>query len=175
MQGSPLAELKDIHLPEPTSMWPPAYGWWILLAVVIGLIIALIIWQVRRWRSNLAKRQAIAELEMLTTNSENWPQHLHKLMRRLTVSYFPQENVAQLHGQHWVQFLMSQLKPNQYEKCQAELQSLVNAQYQPNADNLDIEKQKAAAKYWINQTLPPKQQKAANTPQPITNEVHSNV
>lgn len=28
-------QLRDIHLPDPVSAWPPAIGWWIVLALLI--------------------------------------------------------------------------------------------------------------------------------------------
>ncbi|MEX2365260.1 MAG: DUF4381 family protein [Pseudohongiellaceae bacterium] len=31
----PLSELADIHLPAAVSFWPPAIGWWILLALLL--------------------------------------------------------------------------------------------------------------------------------------------
>ena len=31
--------LRDIHLPEAIGLWPPAFGWWILVgAVLVGMV-----------------------------------------------------------------------------------------------------------------------------------------
>ena len=32
-----LPELRDIHLPESIPAFPPAYGWWVILAGIIFL------------------------------------------------------------------------------------------------------------------------------------------
>ena len=42
MNGSPdpLSELRDIHLPDPVSWWPPAPGWWIAVGIGFGLLAA---------------------------------------------------------------------------------------------------------------------------------------
>jgi hypothetical protein len=32
----PLAQLRDIQLPEPVGLWPLAWGWWALLLLVVG-------------------------------------------------------------------------------------------------------------------------------------------
>ena len=35
---NPLDQLRDIHLPEPISWWPPAPGWWILAVASCALL-----------------------------------------------------------------------------------------------------------------------------------------
>ena len=48
MENNSLADLKDIHLPAPVSIFPLAPGWYIVLAVMLVIIILLILWQLRR-------------------------------------------------------------------------------------------------------------------------------
>jgi cbb3-type cytochrome oxidase subunit 3 len=45
MPTTPLP-LKDIHLPEAISWWPPAIGWWLLL-VLIPLTVFILVWAYR--------------------------------------------------------------------------------------------------------------------------------
>ena len=57
----PLKDLRDLHMPDPISWWPPAFGWW----MVMGLLIiggSLIIWAwVYRQRTR-PRRLALAQL-----------------------------------------------------------------------------------------------------------------
>lgn len=34
-----LPELRDIHLPDGVSAWPPAYGWWVILLGIVAVVI----------------------------------------------------------------------------------------------------------------------------------------
>ena len=57
-------ELRDIHLPDPVSLWPPAPGWWILFALVVVTILSALIW--RRWRAqHRVRREGLLQLEQL--------------------------------------------------------------------------------------------------------------
>lgn len=80
--------LRDIHLPDAVPFWPPAPGWWILAAVVLGVLIAL---GVRRWlhRHQRAALRAIsalrADLERGDSPAE-CVQLLSSVMRRFAMT-----------------------------------------------------------------------------------------
>ena len=41
-QPDPLAELRDIHLPGPIEVWPPALGWWLVAILLSCALLALV-------------------------------------------------------------------------------------------------------------------------------------
>ncbi|WP_139173042.1 DUF4381 domain-containing protein [Marinobacter sp. AC-23] len=47
MPDDPLSQLRDIHLPQTGGFWPPAPGWWVL-AFVLLVAVAILVWAVRR-------------------------------------------------------------------------------------------------------------------------------
>ena len=62
MESDPLAQLRDIHLPDTISWWPLAPGWWVLI-ILLGLVTGwIIVKAVQRKRANLYRRQAFAKL-----------------------------------------------------------------------------------------------------------------
>lgn len=58
MQPAPDLVLRDIHRVPAPSLWPPAPGWWLVLAVIVMLGLATW-WWLRRRR---LQRQAIARI-----------------------------------------------------------------------------------------------------------------
>ena len=56
----PLAQLRDIHQPGMIETWPPAPGWWLLAALAVAALTALIVRAFRHWRANRYRREAIA-------------------------------------------------------------------------------------------------------------------
>ena len=65
MENDPLAQLRDIHLPEPILWWPLAPGWWVLIVLCLAFAIWFISKAVQRWRANLYRRQALQKLTLL--------------------------------------------------------------------------------------------------------------
>lgn len=99
--------LRDIHLPDPVSWWPPAPGWWILLGLAV-LLPLLFMW-LRKRRRKLALHQEVDQA--VETLLQNYQQHqdnrqlLHDitaLLRRIALSYCERENVAAVTGQAWI-------------------------------------------------------------------------
>ncbi len=106
--ADPLAQLRDIHLPEAISGWPPALGWWLLLATLLLLI--LLAWlSVRRYQRGALKRAALHELEQLAQRYPDQPQpllqQLSQLLRRVALATHQPSDVAGLSDHAWLDFL----------------------------------------------------------------------
>lgn len=100
--------LKDIHLPTVIGFWPPAAGWWLLLAGM-GLLLCLAYWLIRRLRRRSAFKAASKILmdlrgkkqeDRLATLTE-----LSALLRRVAISAAPRTDVASLNGAAWLAYL----------------------------------------------------------------------
>lgn len=71
-QAQRMEALRDIHLPEGVSPWPPATGWWVTLGLLVLML--LLARQLRRWlrRPNL-RRMARRELDRLNVEAATLP------------------------------------------------------------------------------------------------------
>lgn len=107
----PLSALRDIHLPEPVSWWPPAIGWWLLALTLLATL-----WLLWKKKSNrpAVQRVALKELETLhkrfldspeMPNGTEFAVALSGLLRRYALVRYPQDEVAGLTGESWLSFL----------------------------------------------------------------------
>lgn len=100
--------LRDIHLPDAISWWPPAMGWWIL-AVLIPLCSYLIFRLYKRLTRKTALKFAKNQLQALKLDEQLTKQEkliaLSSLMRRTAISLYPRSEVASLTGEAWLNFL----------------------------------------------------------------------
>lgn len=104
-----LPALRDIHLPAPPSVWPPAPGWW-LLAVATLVALGFAVRALLRWRERAARRRRLlAEFEALRPVSDDAdavPAYLSALsafLRRLARAV--SADAAVLRGDDWIRFL----------------------------------------------------------------------
>ena len=104
--------LRDIHLPEPVSWWPPAYGWWLLALALL----ALGLWALARRARRPARSSRAIALDALDAVEARYRAQgdaraaaaaISTLLRRLALSLAPREEVAGLTGERWLGWLQA--------------------------------------------------------------------
>jgi hypothetical protein len=134
--------LRDIHLPEPVSWWPPAPGWWLLL-ILSALIITGIVLVKQLRKRRLLKRTALAELDMIRQQYQQNHDRvevvkaLSALMRRASISFYQRENSASLTGAEWLQHLDKTAQRKDFENGNGRI--LATAPYLPANSQIDID------------------------------------
>ncbi len=110
MNGAdPLAQLRDVHLPEAISAWPPAIGWWILAALLFTGIGFAIRYAWHRHQRRAFLREARLRLQAMPLQQGHSPaqqlQRANDLLKRCAMQTYPQRDIASLHGEDWLDFL----------------------------------------------------------------------
>lgn len=143
--------LDALQLPQPPSWFPLAWGWWASVGVVFVTLIA--IWLLLRWNK---KRLAPKKTALRLLAMGDRPSEAIELVRQAALCYFPREEIAQLTGKEWYQFLDSQLATpcfaDNYDRWQ-------NALYNKQSDN-DQAELITHCQQWVEQALPPKRGRA---------------
>ena len=146
-----LPELRDIHLPEGVSIWPPAYGWYVIIISIIALYFFCKLYFFLRLKSKkIYALKVLAELDQ--NNVTQSASEISELLRRICVYRYP-EAVA-FDGKKWLNFLQQHNK-KQLPEQGAEL--LLNAPYANPQKNkyssIHLQELIAFAQAWIGENL----------------------
>jgi len=157
------AELRDIHLPAEVSWFPPAIGWWIALALIIGTITLIY----KAYKKQLARKAAmpinwrpalqdeLSQIQAQFENSQDQQQlaiDLSQLLRKTVINENPEQasKLAGLTGPAWLAALDQHFQTgDQFSLCAS---ALSEAPYNPrvkfNADSLlSLVKQSLSSNY----------------------------
>lgn len=146
-----LPELRDIHLPQGVSPFPVAYGWWLVLA---GIILVILMIQFALYLRRYSKsRYALKLLRNISTmNAVFAAEQMSEILRRICV--FKYKDATTLLGKDWLDFLNAHSK-QELRGRPAEL--LINAPYiQQDSQTYTQEDAKVLQEYcqkWIGDNL----------------------
>jgi len=106
-----ILDLRDIVIPTPASIWPPAPFVWILLGMA-GIGLAVLIWRgIVNWKAEAYRREGIACLDqiekrfMMPGSEMAALKELSLLLKRVALAVFERKTVAALFGEEWLRFL----------------------------------------------------------------------
>ena len=162
-------DLKDIHLPEQISNYPVAYGWWILAALIIFILVMAILKINKVKKINYIKKQALAQLK---NNEEMNISETISLLKWAAMHYFPRVDIAKIFGVSLQSFLANKL-PLKHQQTFTELseEAFLN-QYKtaesPQDLSISAKNVTEAAKLWLTHALPPKIQNKSTQERGIT-------
>ena len=95
-------EIHDIYVPEGVSMFPLAYGWWLLPVIILVLFFAVkfLFWSIQKSR----KHYALKKLEKIDVQQPVVAaQQMSELLRRICNLKF--REASALYGKDWIKFL----------------------------------------------------------------------
>lgn len=148
-----LPELRDIHLPEGVSAFPPAYGWWVILASIIGLYLLYQLISIIRTKSK--KLFALRMLKNVQSdNVVTEAVEISEILRRICV--YKYKSAAVLSDKEWIDFLNSHSK-SKISESSSEALLLINGPYISKQSGQysveDIASLRAFATAWIGENL----------------------
>ncbi|MBI4862589.1 MAG: DUF4381 domain-containing protein [Candidatus Riflebacteria bacterium] len=95
-----LAALHDIALPPAVPWWPPAPGWYLVLALLALAATVVTRRVIRRWQADAYRRAALGELASLHDAPA-----IAELLRRTAIAAAGRPAVAGLTGSAWTDWL----------------------------------------------------------------------
>ena len=146
-----IPEIRDIHIPQGVSIYPLAYGWWVVL--VVGILSIVGMWFVF-WAIKTSKKYyALKTLNNIQVSSiVSSAIEMSELLRRIcNVKY---TEASSLYGKEWSDFLVN--KTN-FKISERALNLLIFAPFMDKNSNQysieDAKELKDFCKNWIGANL----------------------
>ncbi|MGY0393383.1 DUF4381 domain-containing protein [Bizionia sp. KMM 8389] len=134
-------ELGNIMEPDPIPFTFNTIGWKVLLGVSILILLYGLYRMYLKYKHNKYRRDAIAELESLNSNSQlpelAFISQTVFVLKRTALQSYNREKVASLQGDTWLAFLDSGLSGINFSKYK---QDIFNAVYRETFDNPNFNK-----------------------------------
>jgi len=129
--------LRAIHLPEPISWWPPAFGWWLALGAVFLLLLAGVVILQRYLKPALRKEASkmLDQIEKTFQENEDASEclsELSKLLRRAVLSQNKSLKIAGVTGEAWLELLDQPLSQKEFSQGPGRI--LLSGPYLPQVD-----------------------------------------
>lgn len=144
--------LRDIHLPDPVSWWPLAFGWWLVFSGVVLLILAAVMVLKRLLKPTLKKEasKALDHIERTFLENDDASQCLSELstfLRRAMLSRKDSSKVAGVTGEAWLDLLDAPLGEHAFSQGIGRI--LLTGPYVPQVDKEEVVDLIQLCRQWV--------------------------
>lgn len=136
-----LDRLHDLVLPPAVPWWPPAPGWYVVIALALVAAAWMAIRSWKRWQSNAYRREAARELASLESSAA-----IAELLRRTALAIAPRSEIAEKTGTAWLDWLSAQLPEPMPDAVRVQLTSGV---YRASSGSQELSSLRDYAARWI--------------------------
>ncbi len=137
-----LDKLAPLREPSPINEWAIASGWWVLLVLTMVLIFLIFRRLIAKQKASRYRKIAFREIEALRASENSLPA-LNRILKATALKVFPNETVAALTQDQWLDFLESTC-PDLDRAGLAPITMIYGAQTEKTS-----EQTLAAARHWI--------------------------
>lgn len=150
MDKNLLSQLRDIDGLDAIAWWPPAPGWWLMLATFVLMGMALWYFMRRSAKPPAWKRQVLSALSDLRRETDNKRKAalLSALLRQMAMERHGRRACAGLEGSAWLDWL-AQHDPAQFD-WRKKGKVIVEAPYAPASPSpQELDPLIDAAEKWV--------------------------
>ncbi|RUO32195.1 DUF4381 domain-containing protein [Aliidiomarina sedimenti] len=148
--------LHDIADTYSVSWWPLAWGWWVLIALLIVLLGGVCFWLIQRARQRRGMRLLRAQLKHPLPSLSA----VNLTLKQAALLYYPRQQIAALHSEQWQAFLLEQLPPHKQAAFAPRFNQFQAVQYQPH-DAATVAAYQQLIADWASAAWPPKHRQGA--------------
>jgi hypothetical protein len=123
--------------PEAISYSFNTPGWYIVAAGLLLIAFIIVFIQIRNYQLNAYRRQAIRQINALSTNSNHLVVYeINKLIKTTAICLYGRLRVGALHGTEWFNFLKASMKAD----INFDFEAFTQAIYNPSISSTEINK-----------------------------------
>lgn len=143
-----LDRLHDLVLPPAVPWWPPAPGWYVVIALALTAAAWMALRSWKRWESNAYRREAARELASLESSAA-----IAELLRRTALAIAPREEIAEKTGTAWLDWLAAHFPEPMPDTVRVQLTAGV---YRASSGSQELSSLRDYAVRWIAQHHSPR-------------------
>lgn len=132
---NPLDQLADITTPADVSMWPLAWGYWLVIVVVLTALVLSAVSIIKYRNTRREKYKAQLALNSIALQDPYFAHKVQVILKALTAHYLPPVNSQTLFGGQWLSLMLAIYKGKQPDEITQAVTAINTSLYSKNTQS----------------------------------------